>query len=677
MSWMSRLYQTYEQAVGPVSSVEDDKPIPVAHTVQNAHINIIIDGEGNFLDATVLQTTQIVLPATESSAGRSSGEAPHPLADKIQYVAGDYGQFGGLKTAYFNSYQQQLSRWAESTCSHPSVRAVHRYISKQSVVADLIQCSVLRVDSENRLLTSRNDQSIELPMIFRMLPSEKGQSDQGNALVCWTVEAPEIECADTWKDTDLQTCWIKYDEQQGNLSALCYVSGEVEPIALNHPAKLRHPGDKAKLISSNDFSGYTFKGRFTDTKKTVGTSGLQGATISYAASQKAHSTLRWLIKRQRRWAGVEGQVVVAWATSAKKIPHPFRGLAPDDDNWNDFGGEESANNGENLEGDLDSGSLDQSRDLGFAYTKKLNEYMNGYRQAIAANDTISVMGIDSATPGRMAVIYYREAMPKDYLDDITAWHKDFAWAQRTSREFNQKNGRLKKVTAWAVQAPAPRNILKGVYGDILKSNKVLGKQLYQRLLPLVLNRADIPQDILKRALGEASRFTNKEYWEWERSLGVACALYKGHCIRHTDQNQRRIFKVAKLDTTITSRDYLYGRLLALAEKLESTALQVANVKRPTTANRLMQRFADRPYSTWPTIYKQLDPYIRQLTSSRAAFLTNICKEIDEVISAFNRDEFMTDAALSGEYLLGFHCQRLALRGQAKNSNKDFESEQGE
>ena len=55
MSWMSRLYQTYEQAVGPVSFAEDDKPIPVAHTVQNAHINIIIDGEGNFLDAKVLK----------------------------------------------------------------------------------------------------------------------------------------------------------------------------------------------------------------------------------------------------------------------------------------------------------------------------------------------------------------------------------------------------------------------------------------------------------------------------------------------------------------------------------------------------------------------------------------------------------------------------------------------
>ena len=45
--------------------------MPISHTFQNAHINIVIDGEGNFKRATVLEKTQIVFPATEKSAGRS------------------------------------------------------------------------------------------------------------------------------------------------------------------------------------------------------------------------------------------------------------------------------------------------------------------------------------------------------------------------------------------------------------------------------------------------------------------------------------------------------------------------------------------------------------------------------------------------------------------------------
>ena len=63
-----------------------------------------------------------------------------------------------------------------------------------------------------------------------------------------------------------------------------------------------------------------------------------------------------------------------------------------------------------------------------------------------------------------------------------------------------------------------------------------------------------------------------------------------------------------LETDRRTRDYLYGRLLAIAENIESRALFVARETRDTTAARLMQRFADRPYSTWRTIELALVPY---------------------------------------------------------------------
>jgi CRISPR-associated protein Csd1 len=128
-----------------------------------------------------------------------------------------------------------------------------------------------------------------------------------------------------------------------------------------------------------------------------------------------------------------------------------------------------------------------------------------------------------------------------------------------------------------------------------------------------------------------------------------------------------------LDTTITSRDYLYGRLLAVAENIESYALSIADVTRPTSANRLMQRFADRPYTTWLTIYKQLDPYIQQLSTRRPRFLNNRQKELDQIKDAFNYDDFTNNTQLKGEFLLGFHCQRLAFQ-----ANKETNiTEQGE
>ena len=109
----------------------------------------------------------------------------------------------------------------------------------------------------------------------------------------------------------------------------------------------------------------------------------------------------------------------------------------------------------------------------------------------------------------------------------------------------------------------------------------------------------------------------------------------------------------------TTRDYLYGRLLALAERIEETALRIGGEERPTTAARLMQRFADRPFSTWRNIELALQPYMQRLQGNRAGFLFNRKKELDAVQALFSHSDFVSDKSLSGEFLLGYHCQKQA------------------
>jgi CRISPR-associated protein Csd1 len=162
------------------------------------------------------------------------------------------------------------------------------------------------------------------------------------------------------------------------------------------------------------------------------------------------------------------------------------------------------------------------------------------------------------------------------------------------------------------------------------------------------------------AIRRASNRNNCENWEWERNLGVTCALYRGFYQRHPEEKQRRKFAMA-LEEDNRSRDYLYGRLLAIAERIEEIALAVGGENRPTNAARLMQRFADRPSSTWRNIYLGLQPYMQRLQSSRPGFLTNRKKELDAVTSDFKSDDFTSDKSLSGEFLLGYHCQRMVYR----------------
>jgi len=107
MSWLERLCQTYDRCAGHEPDGAE-KLMPIAHTAQQAHIEITIDGAGNFRRAQVVNKIETVIPATEQSATRANVEAAHALADKVQYVAKDYAAFGGKKKGYFSGYQLQL-----------------------------------------------------------------------------------------------------------------------------------------------------------------------------------------------------------------------------------------------------------------------------------------------------------------------------------------------------------------------------------------------------------------------------------------------------------------------------------------------------------------------------------------------------------------------------------------
>lgn len=251
------------------------------------------------------------------------------------------------------------------------------------------------------------------------------------------------------------------------------------------------------------------------------------------------------------------------------------------------------------------------------------------------------MGLDSATPGRMAVTFYRELTGSEFLDRIEAWHSKCAWSQNFGKD--------RKF----VGAPAPRDVAEAAYGRRLDDK--LRKVAAERLLPCIVDGLPLPRDLVESTTRRASNRTGfEDKWEWEKCLGIACALFKGN---HTERNYQMALEMDR-----RSRDYLYGRLLAIAEHIESLALFVAHEKpRDTSAARMMQRFADRPYSTWRTIELALAPYKTRLRSSRGGFLFKMELLLDEVMCTFTGEDFTQDAPLSGEFLLGYHCQRQALK----------------
>lgn len=660
MSWLAKLHETYEHGLTLDQShlPIEERLLPVSHTLQNAHINIVIDGKGNFRRAEVLEKMQIVLPATEASAGRTSGAAPHPLADKIQYVAKDYPEHGGGKKSHFASYEKQLGQWCSSEFSHPKVCAVHAYVSKGQVVADLVNEGVLHCDASGLLLTAwpheiTADQPE--PLIFKVLTKKEGSIEPGDALVCWTVEQEGEMESRTWQDQSLQQSWTAFDAAMSESAAgFCSVSGQETVLAKNHPAKLRHSGDKAKLISANDQDGFTFRGRFTESE--------QAACVSFEVTQKAHNALRWLIARQGHRNG--DQVYVAWAVSGKTVPNPLHDSRALEEEMPTFAKEETT---------AAESQLDHGNDAGEAFARKFSNCLAGYGSRLELNEQIMVLGLDSATPGRMSVIYYRQLLASKLLQCLEDWHSAFAWPQRRLKDAGGK----KKIVIWPVSSPAPELIAEAAYGDILKSSQKLKKSVLERILPCIVDGSPFPEDLMRCAVQRAasSRYSG-EPWEWERTLGVACALFRGFHKRHPDESKRRNYTMG-LEKDRTSRDYLYGRLLAAAEKIEETALWIAEEKRSTNAARLMQRFADRPYSTWRTLELNLQPYMQRLQTLRTGFIFKKKKELDEILCLFSPEDFISDDKLTGEFLLGYHCQRMHFRSGAEENEDNAEEKNHE
>lgn len=634
MSWMAKLYDTYPHIQGEAGNI----PWPDAHIKKNAHLEVTIDQKGNFLRAKVLEgdDSSTLIPVTEKSGARTGNVEPHPLCEELSYSAFDLVDGIKEKKERNDRYLELLNKWCDSNFFHEKVKSVKDYISKGTLWTDI-------------------SATIDFPIAFKTKSVQKIEAKK--CFIRWRVEKAGDLTTGTWEDQSLIESWVNFEKTLEPKFGFCHVTGAESRLAKFHSKFIRHAADGARFITQNDWSGFTFLGRFTDSEKEVTKKfkPSQVSEVSYEVTQKAHNALRWLITNQASRNG--DQVVVAWAVSGKPVPAP---LVPTLD-LDDF--DESVE--ENY--DVLSTDTDLTTDLGQNFAKALSRYMAGYFDGRIADlkehESIVIMGLDSATPGRMAVIYYRDFMARDYVKTIEKWHLHLAWPQRVSKKIQTENKKPKTQVYWPASAPSPWNILQAAYGDVVKSNDELKKSLYERIMPCILEGRPLPVDLVNLAINRASNRNSSEHWEWEQNLGVACALYRGfhHPERQPDAKKRRNY-VMSLDTQYASRDYLFGRLLAVAERVEEMAMVAASEpSRSTHASRLMQRFSDRPASTWLSIRTALVPYQQRLRTKLPPLEAAYNRLLDDICDVFNRDDFSSDKRLSGEYLLGFHCQRKWLR----------------
>lgn len=100
---------------------------------------------------------------------------------------------------------------------------------------------------------------------------------------------------------------------------------------------------------------------------------------------------------------------------------------------------------------------------------ELSKLIGGYSAKLSATDDVVVIALDSATPGRMAIRYYRELTGSEFLERVQAWHTDCCWRQYYGKD------RI------FVGAPSPRDIAETAFGRRLDDK--LRKTTVERFLP--------------------------------------------------------------------------------------------------------------------------------------------------------------------------------------------------
>lgn len=628
MSWIQNLYETYEMcqnAVG-IASVEQEKMLlPIGHILFRAAIEIHLNEEGSIIDASKdikkknesQEGILICSPCTDESegrAGKSAKDFPHPLFDQIKYLLRD-------------AYMENLYEWLKFTKKNPiyqtsytSLNAVYQYVRQRTLFDDLKQRGIHAKDT----------------LGVRFCVKQRG-----------TIENR------LWMIPEMWDAWINFYLQQNNergKSGICYASGKLLPITEKHPKSINRASGNAKLITGNDSSNFTYRGRFDESTQAV--------IVSYEASQKAHQALRWLISTRAYRCNT--QAILTWAVDQTPDVTPFY-----DDSYGIYEIEEKTDADKLIE-------VGNKTFIDYAKWLKTALLSSGNSARLRSHiRRIAVMITDAATTGRMSVTYYRELYENEYLERITNWHDTCKWYQILKRDNDGK-----RQTGYFIGAPSVDRITEAVLGKRRKRQDdtydKMKKAVRERLLHCILDGEKIPLDMVNTALHRASNPIALEkgesknafdrWYDWEQILCAACALMK----RYYHDYEKEEYDL-ELEESRTNRDYLYGRLLAIADAIESHARhKQGNAKddvRATNAIRYMTAFSQHPFRTWNILWNQLNPYIQQLNGADW-YLT----QIGNIKVLFDKGDFESDTSLDGKYLLGFFAQRQKLRTKSQKSN---------
>lgn len=628
MSWITDLVDLYdrnEHLVGiPKEIVSDNGKertvclLPIGHIQVNVPIQIDLNADGTFNNATVLrhEEQKTIIPTTVDSGVRSNNKSPMALDDQLKYVARDF-HFYSKKSKDIDFYQKYVNQLKEykdyladhgPTSAYQTVSVIYKYVTEHDLLKDLVDYGIFGNQTAYSIVEKWTGKG-EKPLLYQE-SSESLDKIYVRFNVWIKNEKPH------WENPTMYKAWNSYYESKLG-KGIDYISGKTNVVLTGkHMRGILPKESKAILISANDTDNYTYRGRFCDRNEVV--------TLGYENSQKAQLALKWLIDRQG--FGIDKREYLVWGTKGEdmSVIEPKKGIF--------------AQPLESLFQQLDNEELPDTNEQLAAKIK--NAFLKGENIChLNANGNVYIMELDAPVQGRIDIVYYQSLAVQSYIDKLTHWYSKTAIYVSDKNGYMNPNFSLRRLADFRNGKHAKNDLIKNTVSSLAQT--ILGTQKVSwSILNGLYNRAIRPMSF---------NDPHEKFITWSNTMRGTAKLF------------RTVYPEfgPVLDKQIKDRNYLFGRLLAIADIAENESKKEKQKGYLTNAQRYMTTFAQQPLTVWKTIYLKLMPYLIKMgkDESKNYIVNRTQREISEISILLQGDVQKLDQPLNGSFLIGYVHQK--------------------
>ena len=584
--------------------------LPIYHTNRTSNgndiIEVTLDKNSEIISGKFLEKGEkIIFPVTEDSVSRSSGIAPHILSEEISYLMKEEKNKNDVYTKNLNDWIEFLREKKES---NEFLEIIQRFLKKENFLRKIFESSYKTnfISLDNEKLRYLDSKKVERTLdIKKIMITFKVQN---------LFDNKDYNVSDY---KDLHNLYIEYmlEKEKEKNKKTCNISGKTMYCSSKHRGLL----GTSKLISVSN-NEETYFGRI---KK-----GEEITVIGYETSQKIHNMLKYFLENNKSYTYLgENSYLVNWFS---------------DDIYNS----ENISITKDITDDIfGNTTLYEEKDISEIYNEGILKYLSGKHVKINENAKYYIMVVNKISNGRLSIKYFREFRKSDFFERISKWYEDISWTVG-----DKNRGEIKKF-------PGIYSIINYTYG-IERNGKIeldakgYRRDLLESFLSVMLDNKRIPMNMVKKMY---SNVCNRQRYNetWRRLLEISCSVFKKYYIDYYKK------EVSEEMFDNNDRDFLYGRLLAIFERVEEVTFN-KDEKRNTNAQKLWNAYTNNPGKVMMVLTDKLQPYKRKLENSNRGiyiYLEKLTQDIMMKLLSTEDFENKKNKKLKENFIFGYYFQR--------------------